>query len=78
MTNTHSLKPLLHVGKNGLTESVIQELKKISKTHKTFKIKLLKSFAEGRRKEIAQEIAKKTDLVVDKQIGYVLILRKDM
>jgi len=55
------LTPLLNIGKNGVTDSLIEELLRQIKRNKLVKVKILKS-AQGDmdRKAIAEELAKRT------------------
>ena len=55
------LTPLLNIGKNGVTDSVIEELLRQLKRNKLVKVKILKSALEDLdRKAIAGELAKRT------------------
>ena len=55
------LTPLLNIGKNGVTDSVIEELLRQFKRNKLVKVKILKSALEDMdRKAIAGELAKRT------------------
>lgn len=78
LEKTNPLKPVLRIGKNGLTENVIKELKNQLKKKKLIKVKLLKSFIEGKdKKKIAKEIANKTNSKLIQQIGFVVVLYKE-
>jgi RNA-binding protein len=56
-----SLKPSVQIGKKGLTEESIIEIKKQLKKHRLVKVKLLKaSLEEKAKKDLAREIAEKT------------------
>ncbi len=78
LEKTNLLKPVLRIGKNGLTENVIKELKNQLKKKKLIKVKLLKSFIEGKdKKKIAKEIANKTNSKLIQQIGFVVVLYKE-
>lgn len=69
------LEPIIRIGKNGLKDSVIDEINKHLKKRKLIKIKFLKSFIKGEdRKRIAQEIATKTNSVLIDQVGFVAVL----
>ena len=47
-----SLNPIMNLGKNGLNDSIIEEIRKQLKIHKLIKIKLLKTFSfEGNTQE---------------------------
>lgn len=49
----------VHVGKNGITEGLVEELRKQLKERKVVKVKVLPGAESGKR-EIAEELAKKT------------------
>jgi RNA-binding protein len=71
------LEPILRIGKNGITESVIAEIKKQLKNRKLIKIKLIKSIMEGPgKKKTAKEIADATDSELIQQVGFVIVLHK--
>lgn len=56
-----NLTPLLNIGKNGVTDSLIEELLRQLKQNKLVKVKILKSALEDMdRKAIAGELAKRT------------------
>ena len=77
LEEARSLEPIVRIGKNGLTENLIKELKIHLKKRKLIKVKLLKSFiGEKNRKDLAKEIADKTDSKVIQQIGFVVVLKK--
>lgn len=72
------LEPALRIGKSGLTENVIEEIKLQLKKRKLIKVKLLKSFISSKdRKKIAGEIAQRTDSKLVQQIGFVVVLYKE-
>jgi RNA-binding protein len=72
-----TLEPVLRIGKNGITDSLIVELKKHLKKKKLIKIKILKS-ARGMadKKAFVNEIAQKTESELVELIGYVFVLYK--
>jgi len=71
------LEPILRIGKAGLNENVIEEIKRQLKENKLIKIKLLRAFIEGKdKKEIAKEIAVKTNSELINQVGFVVVLYK--
>ncbi len=70
-----ALEPVLRIGKNGLTGSVITEIRKQLKDKKLIKLKLLKPFLEGKdKKTVGREIAEKTGAMVVQQVGFVVVL----
>ncbi|MCL7475860.1 MAG: YhbY family RNA-binding protein [Methanosarcinales archaeon] len=56
------LSPLLNVGKNGITDSLVEELLNQLKQNKLVKIKILKSAAVGStdRMALAEELSRRT------------------
>jgi RNA-binding protein len=71
------LEPVIRIGKNGLTEGAIAEIKKLLKKYKLIKIKMLKGFAmDKNKKTVAREIAEKTDSELVQQVGFVVVLYK--
>lgn len=74
-----NIEPVVRIGKSGLTGSVIEEIEKQLKKRKLIKIKLLKSFAERKdRKELAGEIAEKTEAELVSHVGFTVVLYKPM
>ena len=69
------LKPIIHVGKAGLTENAIKEIKIQLKKKKLIKIKFLKSIVkENDKKELFNELASKTGSKIIHKVGFVAIL----
>lgn len=70
-----ALKPMLQIGKNGLSDSVIEEIKKVLKKKKIIKIKLTRGcLEEMNKKELAKFIAEKTESVIVSQIGFTVTI----
>ena len=71
------LKPTIHVGKEGITDSLIEEVKLQVKTRKVVKIRLLP--ASGDEKDvIAKEISERSGAVlVDVRGSIVLLTQQD-
>ncbi len=66
-----------HVGKNGITPSLIEEVKRQLKDNKLVKIKLLKSAIEAMpREELAKEMAEKTGAELIEVKGNTVVLFK--
>ena len=53
------LKPTIHIGKDGLTENVVTELKNQIKINKVVKVKVLAASLD-RKREIAEELASRS------------------
>ena len=74
--STKHLEPLIIIGKNGITDNTIENIKKALEKRKLIKVKMLKSFIKDKnRKEIAGMIADKTNSRVIQQVGFVVVLR---
>ncbi len=72
-----SIEPTLRIGKQGITEAQIKELKKQLLARKLVKIKFLQSFLKEKdRKEAAIEIADKTGAKVIDLTGFMLSIYK--
>jgi RNA-binding protein len=71
------LEPLIRIGKNGLTEGAVNEIKQMLMKRRMIKIKMLEAFYSGKdKKELANEIAEKTNSVLVESVGNVAVLHK--
>lgn len=70
----HSLGPVLQIGKGGVTDSIVKEINLQLKRRKLIKIKLLPS--AGDRKKLVDEIVSKTNGVLIRSVGRVVVLYK--
>lgn len=72
-----NLDTAVRIGKSGLTESVIEEIKRQLKKNKTIKIKILRpAITDTPKKELFQRIEKETEATILNSIGFTLILTK--
>lgn len=71
----HPLKPLLQVGKAGITNSFIHQVKSALETHELIKVKLIKS-APDTLKEVAEKLQKSVPCQVAQTIGKTVLLYK--
>ena len=72
------LDPIIIVGKSGLTDSAVKEIKIQLKKRKLIKIKFLRSIVKEKgKKELAQELASRTDSKIITQVGFVVVLYKE-
>ena len=71
----HALQPSVQIGKNGLTEGTMNEIKRHLKTDKTVKIKFLTSFPwnEGRMNELLVQ----TKATLVSKVGNGVVIHKD-
>jgi len=70
-----ALKPLVHVGKNGVTEGVIDDADRALRDHELVKIRFL--HYKDQRKELSQTIAEETRSAVVDLIGNTLVLYRE-
>jgi RNA-binding protein len=72
-----AMKPTIQVGKNGINDSLILEIKKQVKKRSIIKIKFLKNFSEVNNvKESFEYIIKKTGTFLVYSIGNTLVISK--
>ena len=67
------LKPTVHVGKDGLTESIVAELKNQMKTNHVVKVKVLGPSVDQKR-EIAEELANRSGTKLIEIRGSTILL----
>ncbi|MBW2972732.1 YhbY family RNA-binding protein [Candidatus Woesearchaeota archaeon] len=71
------MEPTARIGKSGLTDAAVLQVKKLVDKRKLVKVKFLRSFVESNdRKKAAQELAEKTGSVLVDQVGFVAVLYK--
>lgn len=68
----HYLKPVVQVGKNGLTDPVIESIDKALEDHELIKVRL--GDAQGQKKEMSDQITGRTRSHWVGMIGHVLTL----
>lgn len=73
----HDLDPILQIGKSGLSEGVLDEVKRQLKALKLVKLKLLKSARENEdRSALAEQLAAATQSVLVEVRGNTVVLWK--
>jgi RNA-binding protein len=74
-SEANQINPILNIGKNGVTETLIEELNKQMKVNRLVKVRILKSAEEGKDvKVIAEEIAKATRSTLIEVRGRTVVL----
>ncbi|MEA2604925.1 MAG: RNA-binding protein [Acidobacteriota bacterium] len=68
----HHLKPVVHVGRNGVTDPVLQEVEEALDNHELIKVRLVDP--QGRKKELAEEIADRSAGTWVGMVGNVVTL----
>lgn len=76
MRRALEINPTVHIGKDGLKDSLYEEIKAQIKKNRLIKIKVL-SNAESETEDVAQQIAEATgSIVVDVRGGVVILTDK--
>ena len=71
------IDPIIRIGKKGLTEETIIQIKEFLKKRKLIKIKFLKSFLEDNdKKKAAEELCSKTGAELIDKVGFVVVIYK--
>lgn len=74
-SEANQINPILNIGKNGVTDTVIEELNKQLKANRLVKVRILKSAEEGKDvKVIAEEIAAATRSTLIEVRGRTVVL----
>tara|TARA_Y100000310_G_C20532700_1_gene739309 strand:- start:700 stop:972 length:273 start_codon:yes stop_codon:yes gene_type:complete len=72
-----TLEPVIRIGKSGLAYGTIIEIKKQLEKKKLIKIKLLKAAIQDKdKKQLASELAEKTNSTLIDRVGFVVVLQK--
>ncbi len=73
MRRANELSPTVHVGKDGLSDGIFEEIKNQLKKNRLIKLKVLSNSEDG-AKEVAAAIAEATDSVAVDVRGGVIVL----
>jgi RNA-binding protein len=68
--------PTVNAGKNGLTENLINEINFQLEKHGAVKVKMLRSFRNKERRELAEQIASKVSGRLVDLKGYVITFKR--
>jgi len=72
-----SIRPRIIIGKNGLTEHVINDIIRELKNHELVKIKVLNNYiADKEKKSVVGEIVKRTNSRLIDFVGFTLVLSR--
>ena len=66
----------INAGKKGITENLITEINFQLEKHETVKVKMLRSFRNKERKELAEEIASKVNGKLVNLKGFVMTFKR--
>lgn len=74
-SEANQLNPILNIGKNGVTDTLIEELNKQIKANRLVKVRVLRSAEDEKNvKEIAEEIASATRSTLIEVRGRTVVL----
>ena len=73
----HGMKPVVLIGQKGLTDELIKSANQALETHELIKIKFNEFKEKDRKKEISENICKKTGAEIAGSIGHTLILYRE-
>lgn len=69
------MEPLVRIGKNGITDSVVEQVRRLLVKRELVKIKFLRSFIDNNdRKAGSKRLAAKLGAELIDQVGFVLVL----
>jgi RNA-binding protein len=72
-----AIEPIVRIGKSGLKDTVISEIKKQLKQKNLIKVKMLKTFVgEKDKKALAEELAEKTESILVHRVGFTVTLAR--
>ena len=75
--SAQALKPMAQIGKSGMTDEVIAEVKKHLKKKKLIKVKLLKTFVQDQSKdELFDKLQEITGAFIVQKVGFMIVLYK--
>jgi len=68
---------VVRIGKSGITDGIVEEIKRHLRQKKIVKVKFLSAFMKGKDKRlVAQEIACKCEASVFQRVGFTVVLKK--
>ncbi|CAM3132000.1 YhbY family RNA-binding protein [Streptobacillus felis] len=73
----HGLEPVVRVGKEGVTDTVIQSIKEYIEKNELMKVKLLQNSLEDVTMELVNEIEAKAKCVFVGSVGKIMIFFKE-
>ncbi len=68
--------PSINVGKQGVTDSLVDEIRTQLTKHGRIKVRILRSARTRERGIIAEEVSRKTDSLLEEFRGYTFLLTK--
>lgn len=75
-SKAHHLQPMVQIGKNGLTETVIDQIEETLEANELIKLTILQNCSED-KSEIAQRLEAYEGIEVVQIIGNIIVLYKE-
>lgn len=76
-SESKTLKTAIIIGKNGINDEIIKNIKNHLKNYGIIKIKILKTYMHGKdKKEVASQLASECDARLIDLIGFTVVLSK--
>ncbi len=76
-SKARALNPVAHIGKEGITPKVIEEISRQLRQQKLIKIRAPPAFFEGKsKKEVARALAAQVNAELIDQVGFMIVLAK--
>jgi RNA-binding protein len=75
-SESNRLQPLVHIGKSGLTASVITQIEEALEAKELIKVTILQN-CEQDKKEIASKLEEQAGIEVVQEIGKIIVLYKE-
>lgn len=73
---SNRLRPVIIIGKDGLTENIIISIKEVIRTHELIKISTLKTYSGPDHKELAALLCTSINAELIQIVGHVITLYK--
>ncbi|WP_318615112.1 ribosome assembly RNA-binding protein YhbY [Sporosarcina sp. YIM B06819] len=75
-SNANSLQPIVHIGKSGLTQSIIDQIEEALEAKELIKVTILQN-CEQDKNEIAAKLDEQVGIEVVQVIGSIIVLYKE-
>jgi len=72
----HELEVTLKIGKGGITENVVKQVKTQLYKKRVIKVRFLASTIKNNKKELVKELVEKTNAKVIHRVGFIVVLER--
>ena len=74
--NHHAIEASIRVGKAGITENLVKQVKMQLKKRKVIKVKFLPSAIKDNKKELVKDLAERAHAKVIHKVGFIAVLER--